>query len=445
MRSPTGSGCSTAIPRPQHFLRDYGIGAQILVDLGVRDMVLLSNTRRTVVGLEGYGLNIVDQRPIDGAPTNRRMSTAGRAAAAAPRVPGPPPHLLLVRAPYYRDVVDGMTDGAARILREAGATHDVLDVAGAFELPQAIRIALRGSKRFDGFVALGCVVRGETDHYEFLCREAMAGLMNVALQYGIALGSGLLTVHELGAGGRALVRRRPQQGRRGGRGRAAADRRRAPAGRGLMARRPKPRPAAHRRPRRRRAGAVPERAGQRERRDGDRPVRPPPARRARAATAASRKAACRTRMCRCSPASSAPRAASRTGSTACSPGAAGGLADGPARPGAARPAARRRRRADRWRTARPPRVVINEYLDVAHGFFTGEEPRMVNGLLDRLARELRPGDFAAARPVHERERRAADEFRLHRPAFPAARRPRRARSAGRCRRCSPRRRAASWC
>ncbi len=55
-------------PRPQHFLRDYGIGAQILVDLGIRDMILLSNTRRTVVGLEGYGLNIVGQRPIEGAP-----------------------------------------------------------------------------------------------------------------------------------------------------------------------------------------------------------------------------------------------------------------------------------------------------------------------------------------------------------------------------------------
>jgi 3,4-dihydroxy 2-butanone 4-phosphate synthase/GTP cyclohydrolase II len=55
-------------PRPQHFLRDYGIGAQILVDLGIRDMVLLSNTRRTIVGLEGYGLNIIDQRSIDGAP-----------------------------------------------------------------------------------------------------------------------------------------------------------------------------------------------------------------------------------------------------------------------------------------------------------------------------------------------------------------------------------------
>ena len=55
-------------PRPQPFLRDYGVGAQILVDLGVRDMVLLSNTQRTVVGLEGYGLNIVDQRPIEDEP-----------------------------------------------------------------------------------------------------------------------------------------------------------------------------------------------------------------------------------------------------------------------------------------------------------------------------------------------------------------------------------------
>ena len=53
-------------PRPGHFLRDYGIGAQILTDLGVRDMVLLSNTRRTVVGLEGYGLNIIEQRAIEG-------------------------------------------------------------------------------------------------------------------------------------------------------------------------------------------------------------------------------------------------------------------------------------------------------------------------------------------------------------------------------------------
>jgi 6,7-dimethyl-8-ribityllumazine synthase len=109
-------------------------------------------------------------------------------------VDGPAPRLLVVRAPYYRDVVDGLSEGAERVLREAGAAFDALDVAGAFELPQAIRLALRGRARFDGFVALGCVVRGETDHYDHICREAMAGLMHVALQYGIALGTGVLTV-----------------------------------------------------------------------------------------------------------------------------------------------------------------------------------------------------------------------------------------------------------
>ena len=126
------------------------------------------------------------------------MSTADAPLARAPQVPGQPPNMLVVRAPYYRDVVDGMTRGAERILREAGATWTVLDIAGAFELAQAIRIALRGATKFDGYVALGCIVRGETDHYDYICRESMAGLMNVALQYGIALGSGLLTVHDIG-------------------------------------------------------------------------------------------------------------------------------------------------------------------------------------------------------------------------------------------------------
>lgn len=125
------------------------------------------------------------------------MSTEDAPLPAAPRVPGPPPHLLLVRAPYYRAVADGLTNGATRILREAGATFQQLDVAGAFELPQAIRLAVRGTQRFDGFVALGCIVRGETDHYEFICRATMEGLMHVALQFGLALGTGLLTCDTL--------------------------------------------------------------------------------------------------------------------------------------------------------------------------------------------------------------------------------------------------------
>ena len=125
------------------------------------------------------------------------MSTEAAPLPSAPKVDGPPPHLLLVRAPYYRGVVDGLTDGGTRILREAGATFEILDIAGAFELPQAIRIALRGGKKFDGFVALGCIIRGETDHYEFICRATMEGMMSVALQFGIALGAGLLTCDTL--------------------------------------------------------------------------------------------------------------------------------------------------------------------------------------------------------------------------------------------------------
>jgi 6,7-dimethyl-8-ribityllumazine synthase len=126
------------------------------------------------------------------------MSTEDAKLPAPPRVEGPPPHLLIVRAPYYQAVVDGLADGAQRLLRAAGATFEVLDVAGAYELPQAIRLAVRGHATFDGYVALGCVVRGETDHYDHICRETMAGLMAVALQFGLCLGTGLLTVDTMG-------------------------------------------------------------------------------------------------------------------------------------------------------------------------------------------------------------------------------------------------------
>ena len=125
------------------------------------------------------------------------MSTEDAALPAAPRVDGPPPHVLIVRAPYYQEIADGLLDGASRILREAGATFALIDVAGAYELPQAIRLALRGNQRFDAYVALGCVVKGETDHYDHICRETIRGLMSLSLQFGLALGQGVLPVHRL--------------------------------------------------------------------------------------------------------------------------------------------------------------------------------------------------------------------------------------------------------
>ena len=122
------------------------------------------------------------------------MSTADAELPVAPTLTGEPPRILMIRAPYYRDIVDGMTRAAEAIMQGVSASLEIIDVAGAFELPQALRIALRGKRRFDGFIALGCVVRGETDHYEFICTTAMDGLMQVALQYGICLGTALLTV-----------------------------------------------------------------------------------------------------------------------------------------------------------------------------------------------------------------------------------------------------------
>ncbi len=126
------------------------------------------------------------------------MSTQDAELPRAPHLQGKPPHLLIVRAPYYRVVVDGLTVGARRILGDVGATSETLDVAGAYELPQVIRIALRGDRKFDGFIALGCILKGETDHYDFICQATMDGIMSLALQFGICLGTGLLTCDTIG-------------------------------------------------------------------------------------------------------------------------------------------------------------------------------------------------------------------------------------------------------
>ncbi len=125
------------------------------------------------------------------------MSTIDAPLAAAPRLDGPAPHVLIVRAPYYTRVVDGLRDGAARILRESGASFDLLDVAGALELAGAIRLSVAAACRYDAYVALGCVVKGDTDHYEYVCGEAMAGLTQVVQAHALCLGNGLLTVHSV--------------------------------------------------------------------------------------------------------------------------------------------------------------------------------------------------------------------------------------------------------
>jgi len=125
------------------------------------------------------------------------VSTKDAPIRAPAAVAGAAPHLLVIQAPYYADVVGGMLAGALRVLEAVGATHELADVAGAFELPAALRMAMFADTPWDGFILLGCVVKGETDHYDFICDAVCHGVMTVAAESGVPLGFGLLTVAAL--------------------------------------------------------------------------------------------------------------------------------------------------------------------------------------------------------------------------------------------------------
>jgi len=132
------------------------------------------------------------------------MSTIDAPERAARPVPGSAPRLLVIQAPYYEAVVGGMLRGAERVFAEAAARHEVVEVAGGYELPAALRMALSQTRTaYDGYLLLGCVVKGETDHYDFICAAICQGVMDVSTATGAAIGFGLLTVDTLQ---QALVR-----------------------------------------------------------------------------------------------------------------------------------------------------------------------------------------------------------------------------------------------
>ncbi|MEL6234023.1 MAG: 6,7-dimethyl-8-ribityllumazine synthase [Pseudomonadota bacterium] len=113
----------------------------------------------------------------------------------------PSPRVLIVTSPYYGDIAAALEAGARKTLALVEASVDVISVPGALEIPGAIQAA-RDS--FDGFVALGCVVRGETSHFDIVAGESARGLMELSLS-GLAVGNGILTVENLD---QALVRAR---------------------------------------------------------------------------------------------------------------------------------------------------------------------------------------------------------------------------------------------
>jgi 6,7-dimethyl-8-ribityllumazine synthase len=103
------------------------------------------------------------------------------------------PHLLLVEAPYYTHIAALLREGAEKALVAAGATFEIVQVPGSFEIPGAIGMAAKAEGRYDGFVALGCVIRGETTHYDHICEETAHWLQVLAVNEGLAIGYGILT------------------------------------------------------------------------------------------------------------------------------------------------------------------------------------------------------------------------------------------------------------
>src|ERR1700693_3813963 len=117
-----------------------------------------------------------------------------RKAEAAP-VAGA--RILIVESDYYQDIAATLRAGATRALEAAGAVFEVITVPGALEIPQAIVLALdtaRGRAAYEGVVALGCVVRGETSHYDIVAGESARALMDIGIARGIPVGNGILTI-----------------------------------------------------------------------------------------------------------------------------------------------------------------------------------------------------------------------------------------------------------
>jgi 6,7-dimethyl-8-ribityllumazine synthase len=127
-------------------------------------------------------------------------------------------HILIIEARFYDEIADDLLKGTKAVLAAAGATFDVVTVPGILELPATALMGMsperKSGQRYDGFIALGCAVKGETDHYEYVCAESMRGITRVSLDLKVPSGNGILTcpTWEL-----ALNRANPAEGDVGGR------------------------------------------------------------------------------------------------------------------------------------------------------------------------------------------------------------------------------------
>jgi 6,7-dimethyl-8-ribityllumazine synthase len=125
--------------------------------------------------------------------------------------------ILVVEARFYEDIADALLVGATRALDEAGAVHDRLSVPGSLEIGPAIAMALdaaeRSGKPYEGAVALGCVIRGETLHFEIVSQESARALVDISVRRGVPVGNGIITVD---TDAQAWARARPEEADKGG-------------------------------------------------------------------------------------------------------------------------------------------------------------------------------------------------------------------------------------
>lgn len=149
------------------------------------------------------------------------MAEPRRPAAPAPRIEGG--RFLIVEARYYDAIGAGLLAGATRALEAAGSAHDLVSVAGALEIPAGMAIALDAAKAagrpYDGAIALGCVVRGETFHFEIVAGESARALTDMSVERRLALGNGILTTETIE---QAEERADPERGDKGGEAARAA-------------------------------------------------------------------------------------------------------------------------------------------------------------------------------------------------------------------------------
>ena len=121
------------------------------------------------------------------------------------------PHILILEARYYSEISDLLAKGAIAEIERWGATYERVEVAGAFELPGGIRMAIATGK-YDGYMALGCVIRGETSHYDHICTEVARGIGELAMRHMAPVGFGVLTCENVD---QAMVRADPARKNKG--------------------------------------------------------------------------------------------------------------------------------------------------------------------------------------------------------------------------------------